>query len=249
MREGRKEKHSFIYGFHSVLEAMDSGKTFDKILFRKGIKSEVFSDVFQRIRELGIPYQFVPSQKLDGITRKNHQGIIAFVSPIEIQFIEDILPGLFEQGKTPFLLLLDKVTDVRNFGAITRTAECAGVDAILVPAKHSAGINQDAVKTSAGALLRVPVCRRESMTEAAEYIKNSGVQLVATTEHSDKNYYDVDYNKPTALIMGAEDTGISDKILHLADHNVKIPMAGEIESLNVSVAAGIMMFEVVKQRR
>ncbi|MFP3861094.1 MAG: 23S rRNA (guanosine(2251)-2'-O)-methyltransferase RlmB [Bacteroidales bacterium] len=249
MKSNTKDKNSIIYGFHSVQEAINTGTPFDKILFRKGIKSETFSEIFQEIREKGIPYQFVPQQKLDSITRKNHQGVIAFIAPVEIQKIEDILPGLFEQGKNPFLMILDKVTDVRNFGAITRTAECAGVDAIVVPAKNSAGINEDAVKTSAGALLKVPICRTIDLTRTAQYIKDSGIQLVATNEDSKSEYYNVDYIKPTALIMGAEDTGVSGQLLQLADSIVKIPMAGEIGSLNVSVAAGIMMYEVVKQRR
>lgn len=249
MKSNIKDKNSIIYGFHSVKEALNTATPFDKILFRKGIKSEAFTEIFQEIREKGIPYQFVPKQKLDNITRKNHQGVIAFIAPVEIQRIEDILPGLFEQGKNPFLMILDKITDVRNFGAITRTAKCAGVDAIIVPEKNSAGINKDAVKTSAGALLKVPICRTKDLIQSAQYIKDSGLQLVATNEDSKFEYYNVDYTKPTALIMGAEDTGVSMKILQLADSTVKIPMSGEIGSLNVSVAAGIMMYEVVKQRR
>jgi 23S rRNA (guanosine2251-2'-O)-methyltransferase len=243
-----KNKDNFISGFHSVLETLDSGKTIDKILFRKGLKSEQFHELFQLIRERGIPYQFVPQQKLDRITRKNHQGVIAFISPIAFQNVEDILPGLFEAGKNPLLMILDRITDVRNFGAIARTAECAGVDAILVPARNSASINHDAIKTSAGALLKIPVCRTDNLTDSAKYIQNSGIQLVGATEKSEAAYYQIDYSQPTAIIMGAEDKGISDELLKLCNFTAKIPISGEIDSLNVSVAAGIIMYEAVKQR-
>jgi 23S rRNA (guanosine2251-2'-O)-methyltransferase len=241
-------KDTIIYGFHSVEEALSSGKSIEKILFRKGLKNESFHDLFKVIREEGIPYQFVPSQKLDRITGKNHQGVIAFIAPIEFQKIEDILPMLYEQGETPFFLILDKITDVRNFGAIARTAECAGVHAILMPIKNSAKINQDAVKTSAGALMKIPVCRSSSLTDSAKYLKDSGVQVVSVTEKSDKPYHSLDYSKPTALVLGAEDIGIEEKLLQISNFTAQIPLKGEIESLNVSVAAGILMFEVVKQR-
>ncbi len=244
----QKNKETFVYGFHSILEAIDSGKSIDKILFRKGLKGELFHKLFHQIREVGIPYQFVPVQKLNKITGKNHQGAIAFIAPISFQNSEDIIPALFESGKNPFILILDRITDIRNFGAIARTAECAGVDAILIPERNSASINQDAVKTSAGALLKIPVCRTQNLEKTAKYIQNSGIQLVASTEKSETTYYNVSYSKPTAIIMGSEDTGISDDLLQIANFNAKIPLSGEIESLNVSVAAGIMMYEVVKQR-
>jgi len=243
-----KNKESFIYGFHSALEAIDSGKPIEKIFFRKGLTSELFHTLFQQVREQGIPYQFVPSQKLDRITGKNHQGVIAYIAPIDFQNIDDVLPGLYEKGINPFIIILDGVTDVRNFGAVARTAECAGIDAILVPAKNSARINQDAIKTSAGALLKIPVCRTFDLADSVKYLKNSGIQLVAVTEKSKTNYDQLDYSKPTALLMGSEDTGIADKLLQLSNFTAKIPLKGEIESLNVSVAAGIMMFEVVKHR-
>jgi 23S rRNA (guanosine2251-2'-O)-methyltransferase len=222
----QKNKETFVYGFHSILEAIDSGKSIDKILFRKGLQGELFHKLFHQIREMGIPYQFVPVQKLNKITGKNHQGAIAFIAPIDFQNIEDILPGLFEAGKNPFVLILDRITDIRNFGAISRTAECAGVDAILVPERNSASINQDAIKTSAGALLKIPVCRTQNLERELKYLQNSGIRLIASTEKSVTPFYELDYTGPTAIIMGAEDTGISENLLQISDYIAKIPVTG-----------------------
>ncbi len=241
-------QENYIYGFHSIIETIKAGKPIDKIFLRKGLSNELFNDLFQLIRETGIPYQFVPQQKLDRITKKNHQGAIAFLAPIEFHNIEDLLPTLFEQGKNPFILILDKITDVRNFGAITRSAECAGVHTILIPQKNSASINEDAIKTSAGALSKIPVCRTPSLEQTAKYLKNSGIKLVAASEKASNNHFQIDYTSPTAIIMGAEDTGISKKLLEVSDIWAKIPLSGDIESLNVSVATGVFLFEVVRQR-
>ncbi len=242
-------KENFIYGFRSILETIKSGRPIDKILLRKGLNNELFTELFQLIRDTGIPYQFVPQQKLDRITQKNHQGAIAFISPVEIHNIEDVLPRLFEQGKNPFLLILDRITDVRNFGAIARSAECAGVHAILIPHKNAASINEDAVKTSAGALSRIQVCRTSSLEQTGKYLKSSGIQLVAASEKAFKEHFQVDFTLPTAVIMGSEDKGISNKLLEITDSLAKIPLFGDIASLNVSVATGVFLFEVVRQRR
>jgi 23S rRNA (guanosine2251-2'-O)-methyltransferase len=242
------DKKSFIYGIRAVKEAIESGRYIDKVLIRDNLKNELFRELFSVIREYAITYQFVPQQKLDKITAKNHQGVIAFLSPIEFQNIGDILPGLFEKGRVPFVLLLDGLTDVRNFGAIVRTAECAGVDAIVISQKHFARISEDAVKTSGGALYKIPVCRSPDMLSTIELIQNSGIQVIAVTEKTDQYYFDVDLRNPTALVMGSEDKGISRNLLNKLDIAVKIPMKGRIESLNVSVAAGIVMYEVVRQR-
>jgi 23S rRNA (guanosine2251-2'-O)-methyltransferase len=242
-------KENFIYGFRAILETIKSGKPIDKILLRKGLKNELFNELFQMIRDTGIPYQFVPQQKLDRITKKNHQGAIAFISPVEFHNIEDILPQLFEQGKNPFILILDRITDVRNFGAIARSAECAGVHAILIPHKNTASINEDAVKTSAGALSKIPLCRTSSLEQTAKYLKSSGIQLVAASEKASKEHFQVDFTLPTAIILGAEDKGISKKLIETADNLAKIPLIGDIASLNVSVATGVFLFEVVRQRR
>lgn len=179
---------------------------------------------------------------------KNHQGVLAFISPIEFQNIENILPSLYESGKTPLIVILDQVTDVRNFGAITRTAECAKVDVVIIPEKGSAQISGDAVKTSAGALLKIPVCRVKNLSDTIKYLQQSGIQIVAATEKAEDFYYKVDFSIPTAILMGAEDKGVDMEYLRIADQMVKIPILGEIDSLNVSVAASIMIYEAVKQR-
>lgn len=244
----KQPQENYIYGFHSIIETIKAGKPIDKIFLRKGLNNELFNELFQLIREAGVPYQFVPQQKLDRITQKNHQGAIAFLAPIEFHNIEDVLPTFFEQGKNPFILILDRITDVRNFGAIARSAECAGVHTILIPQKNSASINEDAIKTSAGALSKIPVCRTPSLEQTAKYLKNSGIKLVAASEKASNNHFQIDYTAPTAIIMGSEDTGISTKLLEVSDSLAKIPLSGDIDSLNVSVATGVFLFEVVRQR-
>lgn len=231
-----------------MAEAINSGKEINKILIRTGSKGENLNELFQKIRETGIPYQFVPVEKLNRVTRSNHQGIIAFLSLIEYKSLEEIVQRTFEAGRDPFILILDRITDVRNFGAIARTAECAGVDAIVVPEKESVAVTPDAIKTSAGALNRIDVVRRKSLTETLQYLKESGIRLVAVTEKAQDYYYRSEISGPLALIMGAEDSGISRSLLDLSDSQVKIPLSGTVESLNVSVACGILLFEVVRQR-
>lgn len=242
------DKKSFIYGVRPVKEAIESGRSVDKVLIKDGLRNELFREFFNAIREHDIPYQFVPQPKLDKITRKNHQGVIAFLAPIEFQNLTDVLPGIFEKGTTPFILILDGLTDVRNFGAIVRTAEGAGVDAIVISQKHFARISEDAVKTSAGALYKIPVCRTPDMLFTIDYLKQSGIQVVAVTEKANQSYYNTDFTIPSALVMGSEDKGISGQLLEKLDISVSIPLAGDIESLNVSVAAGILLYEVVRQR-
>lgn len=239
---------SFTYGLRATMEAITSGKTIDKVLIRKGLKGELFQELFAMIREREVPFQHVPSTKLDRITKKSHQGVIAFLSPVEFYRVADVLPGIFERGQMPFLMVLDGLTDVRNFGAILRTAECAGVNGVVIPSRSFARISEDTAKTSAGALYRIPLCRTPDLGESMDYIKNSGIQAVGVTEKADHLYYDIDFNRPTALVMGAEDKGISPALLHKMDYRAKIPLAGDIESLNVSVAAGVMIYEVVRQR-
>lgn len=233
----------YIYGIHSVLEAIDAGRTIDKI-YVKNARSEVA----QRARAAGIPLQVVPDERLNRITRKNHQGVIAMMSAIEYVRLDSLLPSLFDEGVLPFILVLDGITDVRNFGAIARTAECCGVNAIVIPAHGSVSVGADAIKTSAGALNHIPVCREDSLSKAVKYLQESGCQIVASTEKSSQNYTTADYTTPLALVMGAEGTGISTDILRMADTRAAIPMFGNIGSLNVGVAAGVMMYEVVRQR-
>lgn len=243
-----KQDKEFIFGIRAVIEAIKSGKQIDKLMIRSGLKGELIQELMPLVKEYEISFQYVPNERINRITMKNHQGVLAFISPIEFQNIENILPSLFESGKNPLFIILDKVTDVRNFGAITRTAECAAVDAIIIPEKGSAQISGDAVKTSAGALLKIPVCRVKNLLQTIKFLQNSGIQIVAATEKANDLYYKTDFSIPTAILMGAEDKGVDMEYLRIADHMVKIPILGKIESLNVSVAASIMIYEAVKQR-
>jgi len=244
----RPKEKEMIFGIRAVIEAIDAGKTLDKILLRRDMSSSLSRELQQRLEGLTTPVQKVPVEKLNQFTDKNHQGVIAFLSPIEFTSLENLVPMIYEQGKTPFLVVLDGVTDVRNFGAIARTCACAGVDALVVPARGGAAINGDAVKTSAGALHSLPVCKVENMQNALRFLKDSGLALVAATEHADALYTGADMTGPLAIVLGSEDKGIFPANLELCDTQVRLPMLGKIESLNVSVAAGIFIYEVVRQR-
>ncbi|MBP6634516.1 MAG: 23S rRNA (guanosine(2251)-2'-O)-methyltransferase RlmB [Paludibacter sp.] len=237
-----------IFGIRAVIEAIQAGSEIDKILVRRDMTSELSRELFTALNGLEVPVQKVPLEKLNRITLKNHQGVIAFISPVTFQHIEDIIPSIYEEGRMPFIVVLDGVTDVRNFGAIARTCECAGVDAIVVPIKGGAALNGDAVKTSAGALLKIPVCREHNIVNALKFIVSSGIKVVAATEKASQNYTETSMSEPLAIVMGAEDEGVSPEILRLCDNMVKIPMLGTIDSLNVSVAAGVLIYEAVRQR-
>ncbi|MFO7830028.1 MAG: 23S rRNA (guanosine(2251)-2'-O)-methyltransferase RlmB [Bacteroidales bacterium] len=243
-----KEDKDFIFGIRSVIEAINSGKNIDKLMVRSGLQGELYYELMTLVKKMEIPVQYVPNERINRVTNKNHQGVLAFISPIEFQNIEQILPSLYEKGKLPLFVILDKVTDVRNFGAITRSAECGNVDAVIIPDKGSARISADAVKTSAGALHKIPVCRVKSLSKTIQFLQESGVQIIAATEKATDYYYQVDFSLPTAILMGAEDRGVAVEYLKVCDKMAKIPILGEIESLNVSVAASIMIYEAVKQR-
>lgn len=242
------EKNEMIFGARAVIEALQAGKEIEKILVKKDIQSDLSRELFAALKGTTIPVQRVPVERINRITRKNHQGVIAFVSSVTYQRTEELVPFLYEQGRMPFFVMLDGVTDVRNFGAIARTCECAAVDAVIIPARNSVSVNADAIKTSAGALHTLSVCRETSLTETLKFLKESGFHIVAATEKGDYDYAKADYTGPLCLIMGAEDRGVSYDNLALCDEWVKIPMLGKIESLNVSVAAGILIYEAVKQR-
>lgn len=242
------EKNEMIFGARAVIEAIQAGKEIEKILIKKDIKSELSRELFAAVKDTFIPVQRVPVERINRITKKNHQGVIAFISPITYERTENLVPFLFEQGKNPMMIMLDGVTDVRNFGAIARTCECAGVDAIIIPSKNSVSVNADAIKTSAGALHTLPVCRENNLTETIRFLKDSGFKIIAATEKGDYDYTKANYKDPVCIIMGAEDTGVPYEHLALCDEWVKIPLFGNIESLNVSVAAGILIYESVKQR-
>ncbi len=239
----------YIYGMYPVIEALKSGEEIDKVLIQNGLQGINFQKLRELLKEKQIPYQFVPVEKLNKIVHANHQGVIAFTASISYYSTIDILPVLFEEGKVPFLIMLDRITDVRNLGAIARTAECAGVHAIIIPSKGSAQINEDAIKTSAGALLNIPVCREENLKTIINFAKQSGLQVCAATERAQTFYTDVDFNLPTLLILGSEENGVSNEYLKLCDVKAKLPLLGKIESLNVSVAGGILMYEVIRQRK
>jgi 23S rRNA (guanosine2251-2'-O)-methyltransferase len=242
-----KEKE-MIFGIRPVIEAIEAGKELDKIFIKKDLGSDLAKELFTAMKGTQIPLTRVPVEKLNRLTMKNHQGVVAFLSSVTYQHIEDIIPTIYEEGRTPFIVVLDGITDVRNFGAIARTCECAGVDAIIVPVRGGAAINADAVKTSAGALHTIPVCRENSITDVIRFLKNSGVTVFAASEKASENYTKKDYTVPTAIVMGSEDVGISPQVLRLCDEMVSIPILGTIQSLNVSVAAGVLMYEVVRQR-
>lgn len=238
-----------IFGLRPIIEAIQAGKEIDTLFIQKGLKNELFQELWQLVRSHKVNYKHVPVEKLNRLTRKNHQGVFAFISPINFHKTDNVIQDVFERGETPLFLILDRVTDVRNFGAIVRTAECSGVQAIIVPEKGSAAINGDALKTSAGALHNIPICREFNLKATIEYLKNCGLQVVGCTEKTEDMIYQPDYSVPTAIIMGSEEDGISPEYLKLCDHKAKIPMNGTIGSLNVSVSAGVILYEAVRQRQ
>lgn len=240
--------NNIIFGIRAIIETIQAGKEIDKILVKKDLQGELIKELHNALKGLNIPVQRVPVERLNRITRKNHQGVIAFVSVVTYHRIEDIIPFVFEQGKDPFIVLLDGITDVRNFGAIARTCECAGVDAIVIPSRDSVTVNGDAMKTSAGALNILPVCKEKSINQTIRYLKDCGVTVLAASEKAVKNYTEVSFTGPIAIVMGAEDTGVSPENLRSCDEMIKIPLFGNIGSLNVSVAASILVYEGVRQR-
>lgn len=237
-----------IFGIRAVIEAAEAGKDIDKVLVRRELAGELFKELQDVLRHYDIPMQRVPLERIDRITRKNHQGVIAFTAAVTYHKLEQIVPFLYEQGKNPFILILDGITDVRNFGAIARTCEVAGVDAIVIPERGSVSVNADAVKTSAGALHSIPVCRERSLKEAVNYLQNSGIKIISASEKAVHLHTEATYTDPIAIVMGAEDVGVSNEIIRVCDELVKIPQFGTIQSLNVSVAAGVMIYEAVRQR-
>lgn len=243
-----KKHENLIYGIRAVIETINSGQDLEKVFVQKGLKGDLIKELTGLMHSRQIPSSSVPVEKINSLTRKNHQGVVAFVSPVQYYNIEHVLPQVFESRRVPLILVLDKITDVRNFGAIARTAECMNVDAILIPTKGSVQINADAIKTSAGALNFIPVCRESNFKAAIQFLKDSGLQIVASTEKAESYFQDIDLMVPTAIIMGSEDEGISPAYLEMADKQVKIPIGGSIESLNVSAAAAMALYEVNRQR-
>lgn len=242
------EPTDYIYGIRAVIEAIEAGKEIDKIMIRKELNGELAAELFALIKRDRIYCQRVPVEKINKITRKNHQGVVAILSSVTYHRLDHLVPELYEAGVQPFIVVLDGITDVRNFGAIARTCECAGVNGIVIAYHGSVSVSGDAMKTSAGALHHIPVCREYSIQGAVRFLKDNGYTVVAASEKADINYTCVDYDKPLAIVMGAEDKGISPEVIRLCDRFVSIPQMGRIGSLNVSVAAGVMIYEVVRQR-
>tara|TARA_R110002072_G_scaffold15884_15_gene63125 strand:- start:1901 stop:2665 length:765 start_codon:yes stop_codon:yes gene_type:complete len=236
-----------LIGTRPLIEAIESGKQIDKVLLQKGLKGNVSQELFPLLRKYNIQQQSVPIEKLNRITKKNHQGVIAFVSPVDFVSVEEVIARAYESGKDPLLLILDRITDVRNFGAIARTAECTGVQGIIIPSRGSAPVNFDALKTSAGALNHISICKEEKLKDSIEYLKNSGLSIVACSEKGKEIAYNSNLKGPLAIIMGSEENGVSPEYLKMCDKVVQLPMMGKIGSLNVSVAAGALLFEVIRQ--
>ncbi|HLW06222.1 MAG TPA: 23S rRNA (guanosine(2251)-2'-O)-methyltransferase RlmB [Marinilabiliaceae bacterium] len=235
-----------VFGIRAVIEALNSGKEIEKVLVRTGLQGELFNELKIALKVNNVPFQQVPIERINRVTTKNHQGVLALISPIEFQDLEEVLKPILAAGEKPRVIVLDGITDVRNFGAIARSAECAGFHAIVIPEKGSAPVNGDAIKTSAGALFRIPVCRVPRIWYVMKYMKENNFTIVAASEKEGEDYRNSDYSGPVALVMGAEDTGISSQVLKMVDVSVRIPVKSEIGSLNVSVAAGILMYEIVK---
>lgn len=242
------DRNDYIFGLRPVIEAIEAGRDIDKIFVSKELHSDVARELLDKAREMHVLVQRVPPEKIQRITRRQTQGVLAILSAVTYHRLDHLVPELYEAGLMPFVLVLDGITDVRNFGAIARTAECAGVDAIVIPQHGSVSVGGDAVKTSAGALLHIPVCRERSVRGAVQFLKDNGYKVVAVSEKAEINYTEANFTDPVALVMGAEDVGISPDVYDLCDLRVGIPMFGKIGSLNVSVAAGVLMYEVVRQR-
>ena len=242
------KKDDMVFGIHPVMEAIESGKNIDKIFVQNQLQGHNVQELKALLAKHKIRPNYVPIEKLNRLTRKNHQGVVAFIAQVPIYSIEEILPDLLEEGKTPFLLILDRLTDVRNFGAICRTAECVGIDAVIIPEKGGAPISSDSIKTSAGALFNLKICKEKNLAHTVDYLQQNGVLVYAATEKAQKLVYDVDFSEGCALVMGNEESGISKEVLHHADEKIKLPIKGKTQSLNVSVATGAILYEALRQK-
>lgn len=240
---------NYIFGMHPVMEAIKENKEIDKVLIQSDLRGPHVTELRNLLKEYKISNQNLPLIRLNHLCKKPHQGVVAYLSPISFQPYEEVLAKAYETGKTPLFLILDRISDVGNFGAICRTAECTGVDGVIIPVKGSAQVNAEAIKRSAGALLKVNLSRERDLAEVIKTLKASGLQIVACTEKTKGLIYDVDFTLPTAIILGSEENGVNSNLYNGADERVAIPMKGEIESLNVSVSAGVILYETIRQRR
>lgn len=237
-----------IFGIRAIIEAVNANESIDKVFLQKGLKGELFSELESLLNRKSINKSYVPVEKLNRLTKNNHQGAVAQISPIEFHEMETLVLNVMESGKTPLFLLLDQISDVRNFGAIIRTAECTGVDGIIIQKKGGAPVNGDTIKTSAGAVFKVPICKVDHIKDAVFYMQASGIKVIAATEKTNDTLYDVSLTEPCAIIMGSEGRGINPSTLKVVDAKAKLPLLGDIESLNVSVACGAFLYEAVRQR-
>jgi len=242
------EKTTQIYGIRAVIEAINSNNTIDKVFIQNGLKGDLFKELESLLRKNGINTSYVPIEKLNRLTKNNHQGVIATISPIVFHTLENLVERVVAEKETPLFLLLDQLSDVRNFGAIIRTAECTGVDGIIIQKKGAAPVTADTIKTSAGAAFKVPIAKVDHIKDAIFYLQASGIRIIAATEKTNTNVFDVSFKEPCAIVMGSEERGISPSVLKAADESAKLPILGDIESLNVSVACGVFLYEVVRQR-
>ncbi|GAB5472570.1 MAG: 23S rRNA (guanosine(2251)-2'-O)-methyltransferase RlmB [Maribacter sp.] len=242
------QKTTQIYGIRAVIEAINEKEHIDKVFVQRGLKGELIKELESTLRRNQISTSYVPAEKLNRLTKNNHQGVVANISPISFHSMEDLVENALKSEKTPLFLLLDQLSDVRNFGAIIRTAECTGVDGIIIQKKGAAPVTADTIKTSAGAAFKVPIAKVDHIKDAVFYLQASGIQVVAATEKTQNTLYEISFKEPTAIVMGSEDRGISPSILKAADETAKLPLLGEIESLNVSVACAVFLYETVRQR-
>jgi 23S rRNA (guanosine2251-2'-O)-methyltransferase len=243
-----KEDNQLIYGIRPIMEAIHAGKEVDRMFICRGAKGELMGELKELLKEKNIPWTEVPIEKLHRITRNNHKDVVCYISSITYHSVADIVPFVFEKGEVPLILILDRITDVRNFGAIARTAECSGVHAIVIPARGAAQVTADAIKTSAGALNKIPICRETNLKRTVEYLQGSGIRVIAASEKGTEDYFKSDFSGPLAIIMGSEEDGVSNDLIRSADELVRIPLSGTISSLNVSVACGVMLYEAIRQR-
>lgn len=247
-RKQKSDDSQLVYGIRPVMEAVLAGKEVDRIFITRNSNGDLMTELKKLLTDRNIQWQEVPIEKIHRITRNNHQDVVCFISPVSYAQLEVVIPGIFERGETPLILMLDRITDVRNFGAIARTAECAGVHAIVIPLRGAAQVTADAIKTSAGALNNIAICRENNFRNTITFLRQSGLTIVAATEKGKKNYFETDLSGPLAIIMGSEEDGVSDEIIKNSDELLRIPLLGSISSLNVSVASGIILYESLRQR-
>lgn len=242
------ENNTQIFGLRAIIEALNAGEHIDKVFLQKGLKGDLFKELETVIRVKRINSSYVPVEKLNRLTKNNHQGAVAQISPIKFYEIEELFELVSTKTKTPLFLLLDQLSDVRNFGAIIRTAECTGVNGIIIQSKGAAPVNGDTIKTSAGAVFKIPICKVDHIKDAVFFLQASDIKVIAATEKTENTIFDVSFKEPCAIIMGSEDRGINPSVLKLANEKAKLPLLGEIGSLNVSVACGAFLYEAVRQR-